>query len=138
MLLDGKNNYLLTALVGAGTKNNENKFTGVVMGDLENLDDKNDLYNESGLFGYDKGTQSFGFKTDGTGFIGGGDGRIEFNGSGGIIKGGTKGTLEINLTESTIESSKFQLTSGTKDKDDYLFLSNEGNETVINGSDIRF
>jgi hypothetical protein len=63
MTLDNNNNYLMSALVGAGTKDLNNKFTGVIMGDIgQKLDDDQISYEESGLFGYNKGNQAFGLE----------------------------------------------------------------------------
>ena len=69
---------ILSTMIAAGTKEG-NKFTGVMMGDWHSKGDES--LDVPGLYGYNKGAQTFGFKTDGTGFIGGsGKGRIEFDG----------------------------------------------------------
>ena len=52
--LDEKGNYLLAAMVGAGRKNSDNTFTGVVMGTIKDSGKETD-----GLFGYSKGQQTF-------------------------------------------------------------------------------
>ena len=52
--LDEKGNYLLAAMVGAGRKNSDNTFTGVVMGTIKNGNKETD-----GLFGYSSGQQTF-------------------------------------------------------------------------------
>lgn len=52
--LNEKENYLLAAMVGAGRKNSDNTFTGVVMGTVKNGNKETD-----GLFGYSKGQQTF-------------------------------------------------------------------------------
>lgn len=82
-----ENNYILSAMMGAGSKNSDNQFTGVIMGNTAKLDGNGAWSNtKHGLFGYDKGAQSFGFKADGTAFIGkSGTGRINFDGDAGII-----------------------------------------------------
>ena len=83
MLLDDKGNRLMAATIGAGTKDTKNRFTGVLMGSIKQ--DKGGTSN--GLFGYHEGEQSYGWKSDGTGFIGkSGTGRIEFNGNKGTIQ----------------------------------------------------
>lgn len=83
--IDEENNTILAAMMGAGIKNDDNTFSGVVMGQLQKVDGgiKSDI---TGLIGYHHGAQSFGFKDDGTAFIGkSGRGRIEFDGNAGII-----------------------------------------------------
>lgn len=52
--LDEKGNYLLAAMVGAGRKNSDNTFTGVVMGTIKDGGKEKD-----GLFGYSSGQQTF-------------------------------------------------------------------------------
>ncbi len=52
--LDEKGNYLLAAMVGAGRKNSDNTFTGVVMGTIKDSGKEKD-----GLFGYSGGQQTF-------------------------------------------------------------------------------
>lgn len=52
--LDKEENYLLAAMVGAGRKNSDNTFTGVVMGTIKDGGKEKD-----GLFGYSSGQQTF-------------------------------------------------------------------------------
>jgi hypothetical protein len=71
-------------MVGAGRKNTDNTFSGVLMGDVDTASTRT-----MGLYGYDHGEQSFGFKIDGTAFIGkSGGGRISFDGDCGFIYSG--------------------------------------------------
>ncbi len=78
------NNYILSETIGAGSKNGDNLFSGVLMGKLLNIDDNNSI--NHGLYGFHEGAQSFGFKENGTAFIGkSGTGRIEFDGTKGVI-----------------------------------------------------
>lgn len=74
--------YILSSMMVAGTKDSNNTFTGVMMGDLGKADGS---ITDSGLFGFQKGINTFGFRTDGTGFIGAGNGKIDFDGTKGII-----------------------------------------------------
>lgn len=53
----GDGSYLLAPQVGAGIKENDNSFTGLVMG-LKNIGTGATAANQVGLFGYDKGRQS--------------------------------------------------------------------------------
>lgn len=101
LVVDEVGNKILSAIVGAGKKNGDNTFTGVIMGDTTA---------NSGLIGYSKGVQTFGFDTNGTAFIGAsGKGRIEFNGTTGTISSAQGDTY-------------FDLSNGK------IHLSNENNE----------
>lgn len=85
MICDGEANRIMAATMVAGTKNNANQFTGVIMGEVK--DSQSKIY--SGISGYKQGKTSFGFSTDGTAFIGISDSRIEMDGENGILKLGS-------------------------------------------------
>ena len=73
---------ILAPRLVAGKKNGDNTFSGVVLGDWAPTNSDSSLTAGTGLFGYDKGEQSYGFRDDGTAFIGkSGSGRLDFNGS---------------------------------------------------------
>lgn len=59
---EGKRSYILAPQIGAGIKNNDNSFTGVVMGSrfeqVEDAEGKVTEQNDVGLFGYHEGRQS--------------------------------------------------------------------------------
>lgn len=81
--MDENSDTILASMVGAGRKNSNNEFEGVLMGEVQQGSDEATL----GIYGYNNGAQSFGFKIDGTGFIGkSGKGRILFNGDTSEIK----------------------------------------------------
>ena len=93
--LDEENSAILSKMISAGTKDSKNRFTGVMMGDWHEKGDES--LETPGLYGFSGGAQTFGFKTDGTGFIGGsGYGRIEFDGRNALISNPTK-TCYMNL-----------------------------------------
>ncbi|MBR6516405.1 MAG: hypothetical protein IKT40_06070 [Bacilli bacterium] len=118
-----KEGSILAPMIGAGEKDSDNTFTGVVMGvhSLANEGSFNGTRN--GLIGYLKGQASFGFLSDGTGFIGLSDkGRIIFDGDGGTITSGNyygadgkkaNQGMQIDLKEGIIDSFNFKLTTGT-------------------------
>ena len=104
--IDEKNNTIMSAMMGAGIKNADNSFSGVLMGDVQNKA----AYEETGigLYGFQSGEQSFGFKVDGTAFIGrSGYGRINFDGNKGTIKSSAYDTAHygmcIDLDDGVIE-----------------------------------
>lgn len=116
--------YIYSPQIAAGTKDN-NKFTGVVMGNYVSKDPKNG----QGLWGFQDGAASFGFNADGTAFIGkANSARLEFDGSTkGTIQSagyaaGTKG-LCLDFMTGTINAPSFMFKSAT-DKDESVFEFN--------------
>ena len=134
--IDEEDNTIMTMMIGAGRKNSNNQFNGVLMGDVKT--GTGDDATATGLYGFHEGAQSFGFKIDGTAFLGKADhGRIEFNGNTGVIysqnwltstgltangkytpfdedgnlKTGTVG-MAIDLQNGHIDAYNFKLTSG--------------------------
>lgn len=100
LAIDEGNNTIFSSIIGAGRKlnlkNAPNTFEGVLMGDVGKTDSSASL----GLYGYHQGVQSFGFKTDGTAFIGkSSTGRIEFNGTKATIKSKSTNGLIIDLDD---------------------------------------
>lgn len=89
----GEGEYVFAPQVGAGTKDSANKFTGVVMG-------KDSGQDKIGLYGYQKGVNTFGLMEDGTAFFGAksGGGQIIVNGKSGRIEGGGGGDSSIGMT----------------------------------------
>ena len=89
----GEGEYVFAPQVGAGTKDSANKFTGVVMG-------KDSGQDKIGLYGYQKGVNTFGLLEDGTAFFGAksGGGQIIINGKSGRIEGGGGGDSTTGMT----------------------------------------
>jgi hypothetical protein len=56
-------------MLGAGRKSINNTFEGVLMGDVQTGAGTNAV-TELGVYGFHDGAQSFGFKVDGTAFLG--------------------------------------------------------------------
>ena len=103
--IDEDNGAVLSQMIAAGAKDGNNRFTGVVMGDWANYADNS--LDTPGLYGFKYGDQVFGFKTDGTGFIGkSGKGRIEFDGNKSIISNSDQ-TCYINLDPVVYNSEGF-------------------------------
>ena len=86
LIVDEKKNSILTAKIATGRKEDNNTFTGLMLGDWGTAESEAGL-GKTGLFGFNKGKQSFAFRDDGTAFIGfDRNGRIEFDGEQGIIQ----------------------------------------------------
>ncbi len=87
LMIDEDNATIMGAMIGAGKKDNENRFSGVLMGDLVAGADFDSKNVNIGIHGFHEGKQSFNFSVDGTAFLGkAGRGRIIFNGNDGVIK----------------------------------------------------
>ncbi len=148
LMIDKENGTIMSTMVGAGIKDDNNTFSGVLMGDVAagaGFNEKN--HSGLGLYGFLKGEQSFGFNVNGTAFIGrAGRGRINFDGDKGTIQSGVYeqfvagmqidldgedttsaalyaygggGSLEINTDPS---SSLFLIRSGPARDDNILFF----------------
>lgn len=108
LLIDEENNSVLAAQIAAGTKDSNNTFTGVLMGSVSEKD-TDDSTPKSGLYGYHQGVLSFGFKEDGTAFIGkSGLARINFDGTHGTIESSNYSEnslgMKINLANGQLSS----------------------------------
>lgn len=105
-LLDSENNFLGVAQIAAGRKDDNNTFTGVLIGDYGGNADLS-LGKNTGVYGYHQGKQVYALKDDGTAIFGkSGNGQIEIKGDSGKIKSagydGGNGLL-IDLKESQID-----------------------------------
>ena len=126
----GKRSYILAPQIGAGIKNDDNSFTGIVMGSrfesTEDAEGKVTEQNDVGLFGYNEGEQSifldaktgkavFGLPED-SGRDGGYEGRII------LTPGGESTIANLTLASNTIYGAS-KLNSGNwevggEDEDD--------------------
>lgn len=100
LTIDEENGIILSAMMGAGIKNTDNSFSGVLMGDVSQAFKQSatgtlsKYYNGIGLYGYDGGVQSFGLNVNGKAFFGAsGHGQILIDGTSGEI---TSANYRIN------------------------------------------
>ena len=97
---------IMSPCIGAGSKDSkDNTFSGVLMGKIKNTSEKQAKH---GLYGFNKGEEVFGFKEDGTAFIGkSSSGRILFDGSESTIKSASYDTTDkgvcLDLDDSIFE-----------------------------------
>ena len=108
-LLDSENNFLGVAQIAAGKKDDNNTFTGVLIGDYGGNADLS-LSKNTGIYGYYQGKQVYALKDDGTATFGkSGNGQIEIKGDSGKIKSagydGGNGLL-IDLQGNKIDGQK--------------------------------
>lgn len=113
LVVDEDGNKILTNTLTAGKKNKDNTFSGVILGEVSKISDNS---SETGLLGYNQGRQSFGFRNDGTAFIGIDEiGRIEFDGTKGLIQSGNyeagASGMQIDLQQGLIDAYNFKLSS---------------------------
>ena len=99
--IDEENGTIMSTMVGAGFKDVNNTFSGVLMGDVQGgASVQVDKDSGVGVYGFNQGEQSFGFNIKGTAFIGkSGRGRIYFDGNNGTIQSGAykkPGKIEDN------------------------------------------
>lgn len=128
--INEENGTIMSTMLGAGRKNTNNQFEGILIGDVEAVG-ATDNASGIGMYGINKGAQSFYFGIDGTAFLGkAGHGRIVFNGNEGTIKSAGYDTGEgmlIDLDDNFIDAKgKFKLTAGIKDSNNYLGLASGG------------
>ncbi len=126
--INEKKNYVLAAQIAAGRKEDDNTFSGVMMGAWERGTNGNEITDTTGLYGFYHGAMSYAFKDDGTGFIGRDTGgRINFDGTSGEITSNrfacNAGGMRIDLQDGIIEMIA---PNGTNDF--HLVLDENGNK----------
>lgn len=139
LIVDEKGGSIFAPRMAAGMKDiKDGTFSGVVLGNWGDTNSDNSLTGgDTGLYGFDHGEQTYAFKQDGTAFIGkSGAGRIEFDGSEGIIESGAYDAgqgMSINLKEGTINAHQFTLSAGDNviDATDYLRLTTNVNDNPL-------
>lgn len=83
LVVDKANNRIMSAIIGAGKKEPDNSFTGLLAGDLPKVEN----VKKTGILGYEHGEQSYGLFDDGTMFLGkSSKAQIRLDGSNGYIK----------------------------------------------------
>ena len=131
---DNENGWFMSPVIAAGKKDSANTFSGVMMGDLSKSQSSNDLSSQTGLFGFHQGVLSFGFKSDGSAFIGkAGSGRIEFDGTNSTIMsaGYKSGTgMKIDLINNTIHAK-----NGFTLETDTIYFSDTPKQSSFASSD---
>lgn len=128
LTIDTKNGTILSTMIGAGTKDSQGTFSGVLMGDVRSGTGNNTITN-TGIYGFQNGVMSYALRDDGSGFFGAGaNGRIEFDGNSGIIRSSNwKKSGNQWILSSTQENA-----SGTLiDLDDGMFIAQSTNGDYI-------
>lgn len=127
--INEQKNYILAAQIAAGRKEDDNTFSGVIMGAWEQGTNGNEITDTTGLYGFHHGAMSYAFKDDGTAFIGqDGVGRINFDGNQGIIESArfdAQEGMQINLKEGTIKAHDFTLDVGDADIEGWIRITTD-------------
>lgn len=85
--MDEENGSIMATMLGAGRKNPDNTFSGVLIGDVAGGTDLEDTEKMTGVYGLHQGEFSFALKENGTAYFGKkGHGQIQINGNTGIIQ----------------------------------------------------
>lgn len=112
--IDEEGGTIMAPMIGAGKKNTNNQFSGVLMGDVKKANNDISL---TGLYGYQNGIQTFSLTENGKASFGAsGSGQIQIDGNQGIIESGNytvdkKTGMQIDLKEGHIDAYNFKLTS---------------------------
>lgn len=138
LVVDDDNGVALAAMLGAGRKNDDNTFSGVVMGERKKLDEIHSR-NDIGIFGFNHGIQSYEFNVDGTARLGApGRGQIVFDGNQGIIASANWFTDSGSLRKELDAGSglKIDIQQGTiyAKADDQNILTFDGKGLTIKGT----
>lgn len=137
--IDEEGGTIMAPMIGAGKKNTNNQFSGVLMGDVKAKADNSVAL--TGLYGYQNGIQTFSLTEDGKAKFGAsGHGQIQIDGKSGIIQSGNYAIndetgMKIDLEEGHIDAYNFKLTSrkitidssdSKKDNFNYFTIKGDG------------
>lgn len=124
--------YVLSPAVAAGKKNDDNSFSGVMIGDWSiNKDTSDEITINTGVYGFDKGAMAYALKDDGTAFFGAEDkGRIYIDGNKATLyssgwdqmeknKKKANSGMQIDLNQPSIKMKKREYDSKEKQYKDY-------------------
>ena len=136
---DGKklqigDNFILGKMLGAGKKNNNNTFNGVLLGELSG--DSNALTGTTGIYGFDKGEMCYSFTDNGKATIGKATlGQIVFDTSSNHSYIQSKGYSEENKTGMRIDLLNNSIDAKYNDKTIFnltgIFNPNSTNNTYL-------
>lgn len=130
--IDEEDNRIMANAAVFGTKSSDNTFSGVVLGSLSNIN--NTALTRTGILGYHKGAQSYGFFDDGTAYLGkAGGGRISFDGEQGIIA--SQAWIENNIILDKLPAGK----TGSKwdlAKGHFFLQGGENSQFTFNGEEL--
>lgn len=105
---------VMAPMIVAGNKNANNTFSGVILGAPQG--DYDDSMSYTGIYGYGNGVQTYGFRADGTAFIGAANrGQINFDGNESVIQSGNYEATYNEDGNRIVTGTKIDLDDGTID-----------------------
>lgn len=137
LAIDYEGGTILATMLGAGKKNSQNQFSGVLMGDIRGgTGNTEDSPSQTGVYGFRNNVMTYALQEDGTAFFGADKkGRIEFDGNESVIKsyGWTKNILNNKWELSKTETEEDQ-TGTLIDLNDAILLmqAKDGNYLKFN------
>lgn len=147
LTLNEKDGTILSTMLGAGRKNDDNSFSGVLIGDVKAGTGLNSVQKATGVYGIHKGQLSYGFRDDGTGFIGkAGKGQILLDGNNSYIRNAgylSDGTgMQIDLDQGIIDiknsgATKIYISPNSEDENAYFTVKGSQN-TLIHIADSSY
>lgn len=154
LTINEENGIILSTMLGAGRKNDDNTFSGVLIGDVKEGTGLYEVETLTGVYGIHKGVSSFALREDGTATFGkAGLGQIHIDGnestitSQNYLSNGTGLFIDIDdgiidIKEGENEKARFTLTSKNNttlinvDKDNYYLQSDNYTTGGANGTRI--
>lgn len=139
--IDEEGNKILSSVMAAGKKEDDNSFSGLLMGEVGKANGSNN--NNIGLMGYQKGVRTFFLDSKtGNAILGSsGGGQITLSGESGTITSGNyksnESGMQIDLTKGKIDAFNFKLTSkniildSTDENNNLFLLKNDNNNELI-------
>lgn len=123
--IDEKQGTILSTMLGAGRKNSDNTYSGVLIGDIKKGTDLENTSSQTGVYGLDHGVISYALKEDGTATFGAdGKGQIIIDGNNGIIK-----SPDINV--GTVEKPEYSNNMLIDLDDSYLSIKDNQGINII-------
>lgn len=142
LTIDINQNQILASTIAAGRKDSDNKFSGVLLGEVGKNSDLNNII--TGLMGYDTGIRTFLLNSNNGNLILGaaGKGQIEMDGSSGVITSGAynannQNGMQINLETGRIDAYNFKLESNkvvidsSENSNNYLKIRTAKNGNIL-------
>ena len=147
LTLDEENGIILSAMIGAGKKNDDDSFSGVLLGDVQNSDETGSITN-TGVYGFDHGKMVYSLKDDGTATFGvKGKGQIKLDGNEGTIVSGNwddqQSGMKIDLDDGILRindqgKSRIFISPGTTSENSYFQVKSNNENTLINISNNNY
>lgn len=142
LTLNEENGTILSTMLGAGRKNSDdNTFSGVLIGDVKASTGLNSVQEATGVYGIHKGQLSYGFRDDGTGFIGkAGKGQILLDGNKSYIRNAgylSDGTgMQIDLDQGIIDiknqgATKIYISPNLNKNDENAYFTIKGSQNTL-------